>query len=461
MSGVDTAPAVASDRGLDGWIRRWFGSRALLVVVLLVCVGTPVLVVTRTVALYPPPSPYDEVQHLDYTTRLSRGELPRLGDRLTQRQLRLQACARVNIDRKPPPRCDDRRFDPDDFTAGGYQYEAHQPPAYYAVTTGLRFVTSRVLGIDDELDATRLTGIAWLAAGLLVLWVAGRLFRVEPWTMAALLLIVALSPLPAFLSSTVTNDAASILAGALALCLAGVARRRPGARWVPWLLLGGGALIALLKSTNVIALVAVALLLLWEAWRDRPEPADLRTTLRPWWRTGGALLLGGAVAVVVWAIVVRSLATTNPYDIPIYASVLHVDGLPLGKLWEDLGLILGPLSDSTTPPFLWQEGQQLYLHLVKGLMLAAAIAWVFVRPREWPHILGAAALVSMLVVSFALGIAFFISYRADPALSGRYVLSAAPVFVLALAGAARGKAPAVALWAVAGSYFAIETAALL
>lgn len=462
MSELDTPPGAALNRPRTSrWIRRWFGSRALLVVVLLVCIGTPALVVTRTVALFPPLSPYDEIQHLDYTTRLSRGELPRLGDRLTQRQLRLLACTGVGIDRKPAPRCNDRRFDADDFSAGGYQYEAHQPPLYYASTTGLRFVTGRVLGIHDELEATRLIGIAWLAAGLLALWVAGRLFRVPPWTMAAILLIVALSPLPAYLSSTVTNDAASILAGALALCLAGVARRRPDARWIPWLLLGGGAVAALFKSTNVIALVAVALLLLWEAWRARPTDATWRETLRPWWRTGGALLLGGSLAVVVWALVVRSLAVVDPYDIPIYASVLHVDGLPVGQLWEELGLILGPLSDSTTPPFLWNEGQQVYLHLVKGLLLAAALAWVFVRPREWPHILGAAALVSMLAVSFALGIAFYISYQADPALSGRYVLSAAPVLALALAGAAKGRAPAVALWAIAGSYLVIETAALV
>jgi hypothetical protein len=447
---------------LDAWIRRWFGSRLLLVVVLLVCVGVPAFVISRTITLSPALSIIDEPEHLDYTTRLARGELPRLGDRLTQRQLREMACADV---KGPGPRglpsCDSRHFDADDFLSGAFQYEAHQPPAYYGLTTVMRFGTERVLGIDDYRDATRATGIVWMAAGLLALWLGGRLFRVDPWVMAAVLLLLALMPLPIYYSATVTNDAASLLAGGLAVCLAGVALRRPGARWVPWLLLGGGAFIALLKSTNIIAIVAVALLLLWEATHARPDGASWRDGVRPWLRTGGALLIGGALAVCAWAILTRARASIDPFDIPIYAKPLHLDRLEPVLLLRELGLVFSPGTGAYVPPFLTTENQAAFLAVGSGLLLAGGLAWIFVRPRAWSHVLGAAALMSIVTVSYALGVAFYLSYHADPALNGRYVLSATPVLAMALAGAARGRAATIGLWGFGVAFFVVQAQALL
>lgn len=447
---------------IDDWIRRWFGSRALLLVVLIVCVGVPAFVVSRTISLNPALSIIDEPEHLDYTTRLARGELPRLGDRLTQRQLREMACADVKgPGPKGLPSCDAARFDPDDFVGRAFQYEAHQPPAYYGITAVLRFGTERVLGVDGYRDATRATGIIWMAAGLLLLWLAGRLFRVDPWVLAAVLLVLALLPLPIYSSSTVTNDAATLVAAGLAMCLAGVAVRRPGARFVPWLLLGGGAFIALLKSTNVIAVAAVALLLLWEAMRQIPDGGSWRAGIRPWLRTGGALLLGSALAVCAWAIMTRARATIDPFDIPIYAKSLHLDRLEPVLLLRELASILGPGTGAYVPPFLTFENQGVFIAVGSGLLLAAGFAWVFVRPRVWPHVLGAAALLSVVVVSYALGIAFYFSYHADPVLNGRYVLSATPLLALALAGAARGRAATIGLWAFGIAFFAVQAQALL
>lgn len=446
----------------DAWVTRWFGSRLLLAVVLLVCIAVPAFTISRTIARYQGLSIIDEPEHLDYTTRIARGELPALGDRLTQRQLRELACQDAK-GRGPKglPSCDAASFDPDDFVGRAFQYEAHQPPTYYALTAAMRFGTERILGIDNYRDATRTTGIAWMAAGLVALWLAGRLFRVNPWVMAAVLLGLALMPVPIFSASTVTNDAASLLAGGLALCLAGVARRRPDTRWLPWLLLGGGALIASLKSTNVIAIAAVATLLAWEALRSREPGTPWRTAIRPWMRTGGSLLIGALAMICTWAVVTRARATIDPYSIPIYAGALHFDRLELVALFRELSAVFGPTVDSYVAPFLTSENQFPFQVVGKGLLLAAGLAWIFVAPRRWPHVLGAACIASMVVVTYALGIAFYLSYHADGNFSARYVLSAAPVLALALAGAARGRAATIGLWAFGLAYLAVMTQALV
>jgi protein-S-isoprenylcysteine O-methyltransferase Ste14 len=262
-------------------------------------------------------------------------------------------------------------------------------------------------------------------------------------------------------SSTVNHAAASLLAGALALFFAGVARRRPGARWVPWLLLGGGAFIALLKSTNAIAIVAVALLLLWESMRARPAGSSWRDGVRPWLRTGGALLLGGALAVCTWAIITRSRATIEPSEIGIYADALHLDRLEPFLIFRELSGTFSPGAGAYVAPFLASGNQAPFIALGPGLLLAAGFAWIFVKQREWPHVLGAAALIAIAAVGFVLGVAFFFLYRADPSLNGRYVLSATPVLALALAGAARGRPATIGLWAFSLAFLGFQIQALV
>ena len=144
-----------------------------------------------------------------------------MGQRLQPSTLRVTVCAGIVLAVKLPP-CDAGKLTPQEFPGGGYQYEAQQPPTYYAVTVPFRLFFFDVLGVSDP-DATRLVGILWLVGGLLLLWAAARLLRLTPGVIGAAVLLIGAAPVVVYESAIVTNDAASILAAGLVLFFAALA----------------------------------------------------------------------------------------------------------------------------------------------------------------------------------------------------------------------------------------------
>ena len=85
--------------------------------------------------------------------------------------------------------------------------------------------------------------------------------------------------------------------------------------------------------------------------------------------------------------------------------------------------------------------------LLEYLLIAGGLAGVFVTPRRWFHWLGLVTLPTLYLGGFVLGVSVYVTYNADPSLSGRYGLALAPMLVVALVASIRGVWIVRGLWA--------------
>jgi hypothetical protein len=412
--------------------RALFPSPLITVLMIVVCVAVPAFLMQRFIEHNPQLSPIDESAHLDYVIRATRGEIPRTGDRMTQQSARIITCKGVQLDGLVLPKCGKKHYDVTVFPSAGYQYEAQQPPAYYFATALLRPVMTNVLGIDDYVDGVRATGFVYWSVGLLLLWAAMRVFRVDAWCALAVLLLLACAPDVITYTSIVTNDAASMLVGATCLLGIALALRRPSTAWAIVLAaLGLGA--ALTKTSDVIPVVALAAFALWTLFR---EHGTLRAAAAPWMRTGGALLAGAVVGTLAWAVIRGQLQYVDPKTMPIAIDNPIHGGFRIGPFLEDLVSLFGPATDSPTSRWVGDPTQRTFIQILRTLLLVGALLGVFVRPRQWFHRLGLSTLAAMIAGGVTLAIGFYVFLNENPETASRYGLAVVPLLGVALAAAA-------------------------
>jgi hypothetical protein len=422
-----------------------------LAIALFTCVVLPASLVGIHIHENPRLSPIDEGAHLDYVTRIEHGSMPRMGQRLQTSTLRVTVCAGIVLAAKLPP-CDAHTLTPQEFPGGGYQYEAQQPPTYYAVTVPFRLFFFDVVGVSDP-DATRLAGIMWLVAGLLFLWAGARLLGLTPRVIGAAALLVGTAPVVVYESAIVTNDAASILAAGLVLFVAALALRRPG-RWTAPTLFIVAAVVTSLKTTDALPVVVVAVVLGIVAWMDRAvvvSPAHLpKEFVRSWLPTGGALLIGAAASAAAWVVISQKLSLVDLRTFSIF-DVLRTHAVGLSLIAREGLTLLAPATGSFDPLRSVQSPQSGNLQIITDtllmyLLVAGGLAGLFVRRREWFHWLGLVSVPLLYIGGVALGISIWHTYNTDPGLSGRYGMSLAPFLALALCAACRGKWLLGAVW---------------
>jgi hypothetical protein len=127
---------------------------------------------------------------------------------------------------------------------------------------------------------------------------------------------------------------------------------------------------------------------------------------------------------------------------------------------------LNPLNGSFAPPLTNAIGTPIAsitssnFQLITGtvlqyVFLAAGLAGLFVKPRQWSHWMGLLALFFAYTCSVIVGIGLWQTYAADPGLVGRYGLSAAPLLALALVVGIRGRWVLYGLWTFALSLFGL------
>lgn len=430
---------------------RVFPNALLAIVVLGICFVVPALLLGAWVDQNPKFSPIDEAAHLDYVIRVANGEIPRTGELITPEGARIIACTSVNLKGLVLPDCNAKHIRLRSMPAGGYQYEAQQPPLYYATTAVLRKPVS-LLGVDD-LTATRITGYLWWSLGLFVLWVATRKLRIDPWISAAVLLLITCTPDVIVYSSIVSNDAPSLLLGSLALLCMVLALRAP-TRGKTVLLVAVGVAAGLTKFSDLFPIVALAL---YAAWTLASEHGGVRAAVRPWLRTGGALLGGALVATLAWQLVRAHLQLIDPRTLPISVENPLHGGLRLGPFISQLVSLFGPATDSISSIWVADSVQTSFIEITRTLLLVAAFLGVFVRPRLWFHRLGLSTLVAMVVCGTALAYAFWATLGQNPVTQSRYGLALVPLLGAALAGAggnARDRKVTIAFGALSVLYLA-------
>jgi hypothetical protein len=138
-----------------------------------VCVVVPSSFIAIHIRENPKLSPIDETAQFDYVSRVAHGSVPRLGQYLMPSTLELLSCTGTAFAFSGNPPCQGPKT-PTAYIGGGFQYEAQQPPTYYAATVPFRWMGVHLLGMSS-LTSARATGAMWVSTGLLTLWMAGRI----------------------------------------------------------------------------------------------------------------------------------------------------------------------------------------------------------------------------------------------------------------------------------------------
>jgi hypothetical protein len=411
--------------------------------VLLVAVVVPSALVVLTIVRNPAFSRLDEYVHADYLRRIEQGEVPRVGDKVLEATVEDVQCRTVQGRRNAP--CGLPEYHHDMVGAAGYQYEAQQPPLYYAVTALLR-QPARLGPADDFVTTARLTGAVWLSAGLLVFFLACRRLGCRWWPTILMTLILGMGPGVLYQSATINNDAAGILTGSLALLMFASLRASASAtRLAAWAAVAFA--LVLLKPTGLIAIAAAVVALGVDA------AVDGRLTSRVAARFGVPLLAGVAM-YLAWG-EVRDARATVDYDVVLEALLgfKMVDDLPLDDIVAALPRLLGAYAPGglpITPSFVAGPGSVLML----AVFAAGAAALWLPRGGEAVQRAGSVALLATLVGGPAFTLLFYIDYSVEGGPTSRYGLSLLPMLFASSACTFRTRRAMVAV-AVVGALVAV------
>jgi len=435
---------------------RVFPSVAALVIFVCTGVLAPLFIGYLHLHYSPEFSPIDEVAHYDYVTRIEAGGFPRLGQDMQPSTIAAVQCIRTHLVGATTPPCHTPVTAADQ--ANYLQYEAQQPPTYYALAVPVRWVDIHLLGMHD-LAATRMVGLLWLVAGLFVLWAACRVLGVPPGWIGAGLLLMSASPVVMDSATIVSNDAGGVLAGALVLLAAVLAWRRPW-RFMPVTLFVLALVVTTVKTVDVLPVFSAAVLFgvleMGRAVHDPDTRGRMTVHVRRWLTTGGSLAAGGLVGALGWLVASHDLAIVDPSTLPTWAVLRgHPNGFT--DVVREAVTLLAPMSNSYGAIYpagtagvvnsaRWFNVMTVLAELLTVLVLAAALSGLFGSPRRWFHWTGLVAVSILYVGGIALGYSVHYAYKVDASLSGRYGLAMVPLLVLVLVTAARGRWVQAGIW---------------
>lgn len=393
------------------------------------------LLVALYVRSYPQLSPIDELQHIDYMIKASRGELVRRGDHVGQDAMREEACRGVDGAPLALPPCDSPRFYPADFQEEGFNTAEIHPPTYYAVTGVVARAMLPLLGGRGLATAGRLVGALWLMSGVAVLWFLLAGFGVRLSSRVAVVLLVVTTPAVLHSSSTVNNDVTALVAGG-GLLLAAIAWQRgslPG-----WALAATAVAGVLFKATNMIgAGVVVGYLLLQALALARPragtEGLQPRRDARAHLLMAAGIAAGVAAGGLIWVVLHEALATAPNLANPI-SRRFRVDSLSLGQVLPAAGAGVIPLDGAHIAPFFGGA-------VVTAVM--TAVRWIFIgssfgqaaaaEPASREEAVAVSAVVAMVAAGPFFVVVNYLSLQVFYAVPPRYILSVVPAMAVGLA----------------------------
>lgn len=374
-------------------------------------------------------SPFDEVTHADYAYAVAHGRIPERGSVISpairadvvcrgsaRRTVELKLCGQV-----PPAK---------GFAAGGQNYGYSHPPLYYAITGGLARIADSFVGGQHFILLARLTGILWLFAAMLVLYLALRRFSVR-WPIAACgAILLAATPTVFYPAATVTNDAAAALAGSLAVLL--LARITVHGN-LGWKLPAAFTLLAtatkVLNALPFLAIATVFGIIGLREWRvDRARSLQfLRIAL--------GIVVGFVVVYIGWTVFQAHRGDPN-YASPIAGiSDRPIDGLPFDELLSTSFSNLSLLSTGYVSPSLSNAWLAALLRLWGPLGLAAIAAlWALHKPWTPRFTLAACTVTGLLTVPLAVELQVYINAGVYfPSVVPRYWASFVPLVIAAMA----------------------------
>jgi len=378
-------------------------------------------------------SPIDELHHVDYMIKAAHGQLLRRGDVMGPETRKEGACRGVDAPGYDPGNCDDEAW----LAGREFNTEEIQPPAYYFLTGWAARALRPVLGTDSLVVAARMAGAAWMAAGVAALWAALAMLGVPLLSRWAVSALVITTPVVLHASATVTNDATSLVAGALVLAavLAWERGRLPG------FVVALAAFVAVsLRLTNFVGVGAVVVYLVLRTIRPREaqgpsEGRDIRSSLLMAALLTGVVLLTGLGWVMLNSAVARTGPLSNPNTLNQQAQSLRPE------------MILGQVQATVTPardpylvPFLRNGVVRTIVSATDWVFIASALGLAALAARGSPGVsLGASTFLCAVMTGPVLTVTNYVFQHAFYAIPARYGLSLIPAFAAGL-GLSLGKA---------------------
>lgn len=369
----------------------------------------------------PQMSPFDEWTHADYAWRISHGQIPAAGTPVTPQILQQLACRGVAGYSLHLPPCDQANPPPAAFPSRGEDYNFGHPPLYYGITGGLARLADTVVPGQHFFVLARLVGLLWLWAAMLVLFLALRTFG-APWRYAAI--GPALLPiLPGVLRacSTVNNDAAAPLAGALALL---VLARFFGQNRTGWLFPSTVTfLVAATKVLNVLPMIVVAAVFcVFAVVRRR---AGDRAAARSMMLVVFGIAAASLVVYQGWALFQAGRGDPNWVSPVAGVSDRPVIGLPFRELTSTFLSGLSPESGYFLPSSINGEAMTLWARSLDVAIVAAPfmalVAW---ERRSTGWLVGVVTLVGLAAYPLVVELQVYLStHRYFPLVNSRYGMS--------------------------------------
>ncbi|PVG81413.1 hypothetical protein DDE18_18165 [Nocardioides gansuensis] len=372
-------------------------------------------------------SPIDEFVYSDYYAKVLDHGVVRQGEKTGLFARRTMSCDGIRVAGPPPNQkaCGQRNAGGEIYPLGGLTSADIYTPAYFLITrvAAQPFVWAGV----GFLDAGRLVGGLWLAAAVILLYVALRRRGVAPAVAGGSCLVLAGS-LPAYWAHTyISTDATALLAGAAMFLLAMEARR---SRTLPLVLLVVAAgVFTLFKVQNLAAVAAAAIYLVLLAAYDARSAGSFAARLRAWLLDRRLLAAVSAVVVGVacqaaWLAVRAALAVGEVAD--------HGVGLPFEPryLFTDAFVFLpnvaaGALAPAVAGPY----GDSVYV-LTVMVIIGGGVGLLLARSSEaYDRLLALAGLLGCLLAGPALSLAIVVTTGQYVSLPPRYGMSLVPWLV--------------------------------
>jgi hypothetical protein len=400
-------------------------------------------------------SPIDELRHLDYALQITRGQVPKLGDKLGQDAMREEACRGIDFQWLDPP-CDSIRFKPAAFRDDGWQTAYPHPPLYY-ILSGISGRILRGLGIlDGAIDGARLMSALLFGFGFATTFAAGRQLGVRSFPLLAGLGLLITLPGALHSASIVTPDSFAMLAGGGALLAAVLWKKNLlSTRW----LIVVGALVGFTKLTNLVMLLAVVAWLVTYALMQKRSDQKIASLIK----APILMFSAGALTSGAW-IFLQSLRATISADIVPQTITMKFNGIPPLKHLLNPEILL-----TWFPPGIGFDNARFfnqYVSLMRSLVFPILIGALIVsalRTHKGNDIAsmslftGLAGLVGAPAFIIGITLTSGVLIRAE----GRYAVCLLPVYVIAVASQSKGRVGDALLGLIGGFAWIICSYAIL
>lgn len=394
--------------------------------------------VTTLVALSvhraPQLSPFDEWTHADYAYQISHGHLPAKGSLIAPEILREFSCHGLWTPANLPP-CGTENPSAGQYPSRGEDYNYSHPPLYYAVTGVITRVVDALIPGEHFITIARLVGILWLFAAMMVLYFAVRMFGAA-WQFAlAAAATIPLIPLVLHGGSTVNNDAAAPLCGALALWLLGwvLVRKRTG--WVlPLVLTVACTATKVLNGLPFLVVLATLAVIGIVRWRGGDVVSGRRLVILATVAVVGLLVVYKGWS---WYQSGRGLAHwVNPVS---GVSDRPTQGLPFNELLSTSFTGLNFVASYYLPSAINGEDVLLWNRAIAAVASAAPfVALLAFRARTWQWLVGLTALIGVLAYPLVVEVQIYLEehHHYFPNVVVRYGITFVPFLLAAIALAA-------------------------